>query len=449
VTARVMGEHSYRLFSVEHSIFSAKVRACLRFKESQGDLEQGFEDILATPHLINDLLVVRSGSPSLPQLLTLDGRWVQDSSEIIDYLERAHPQTSVVPELASRPRQRLACYLMELLADEWLIVPACWERWHYSRSDIEPNHRRFNEQQWGAFLKPFGNGVERRAAGARFFDRSFGINNIEHERKGPYQGLIDLGCDSATQQAWQSTQHKLLRALEAHLEVHDYVLGGRPSLADFSLLGPIYVHFFRDPVPGFNLRTEFPLVSEWVERTNAENCTNSRRYGQQLYRVDSDGVLVGYEAMSDNGAWLDDDEVPVTINPVLDIFFQEMWPYLCDSIVALGRFIDGTQHKLGDELPRKTFTASPGFESFQREEGALTVPFSIDGIRSRRMVVPYQVWMLQRLELSMRGGDQNELALWLSAFRRGEEVLSLSVLLGSARVKKKGGLLYSSNALLD
>lgn len=81
----------YRLFSVEHSIFSAKVRACMRFKHSQADLGPGFEDILATPELIRDLLVARSGSPSLPQLQTPDDGWIQDSSEIIDYLEQVPP----------------------------------------------------------------------------------------------------------------------------------------------------------------------------------------------------------------------------------------------------------------------------------------------------------------------------------------------------------------------
>ena len=34
-----------------------------------------------------------------------------------------------------------------------------------------------------------------------------------------------------------AVQEELLMALERHLEQHDYVLGGRPSLADFSLLG--------------------------------------------------------------------------------------------------------------------------------------------------------------------------------------------------------------------
>ncbi|MEK9890773.1 MAG: glutathione S-transferase family protein, partial [Gammaproteobacteria bacterium] len=256
----------YRLFSVEHSIFSAKVRALMRFKLEQGDLGAGFEDVLATPHLINRWLTPKSGSPSLPQLETPDGGWVQDSSAIVDYLERIHPASPVVPDADLRPRQHLACYLIELLSDEWLIVPACWERWHFSQEDNEPNHRRFNEQQWGAFLKPEGNGKERRQAAATFFDRAFGIDLPPGEKRGPYQGLVELGCTSHTLGAWRQFQEDLLMALERHLERHDYVLGGRPSLADFSLLGPIYVHFCRDPVAGFDLRTRFPLVSEWVER---------------------------------------------------------------------------------------------------------------------------------------------------------------------------------------
>ena len=52
----------YRLFSAEHSVFSAKVRAYLRFKHRQGDLGPGYEDILVTPELISGLLVARSGS---------------------------------------------------------------------------------------------------------------------------------------------------------------------------------------------------------------------------------------------------------------------------------------------------------------------------------------------------------------------------------------------------
>ena len=39
-----------------------------------------------------------------------------------------------------------------------------------------------------------------------------------------------------------------------------FLLGHRPSIGDFGLLAPIYAHLYRDPVPGFILRTR------WVYR---------------------------------------------------------------------------------------------------------------------------------------------------------------------------------------
>ena len=433
----------YRLFSVEHSIFSAKVRSYLRFKQDQSDLGPGFEDVLATPELINGLLTKRSGSPSLPQMEAPDGEWIQDSSEIIDYCEKHHTKTSVVP---STPKQRLAVYLVELLADEWLVVPACWERWYYSKPSQQPNHLAFNAQQWGSFLNPEGSGAARGAAGARFFERVFGIKNAEDELKGPYAGLIQLGCNQDTQAAWQNLMDLLLERLETHLQSHDYLLGGRPSLADFSLLGPIYVHFFRDPVPGFDLRTKYPLVSEWVERTNAENCLNARRYGHKYYGLDANGELEERQVLSDHGDWLAADQVPETLNPILSIFFEDMWPYLKTSIDALTAFASGDTHSLGDELPRKTFTATPGFEHLQSGEGPLTVLFKLGGVESRRMVVPYQIWMLQRLEAMMVETERGNLTTWLERFENGREILTLSDRLQGCTVDKRGGLLFSAVA---
>jgi hypothetical protein len=168
-----------------------------------------------------------------------------------------------------------------------------------------------------------------------------------------------------------------------------------------------------------------------------------------LYKVDAQGELIGYESMSDNGTWLENDSVPDTVNPILEIFFEEMWPYLRDSIQALQSFVNSDLHMFGDELPRKTFTATPGFEDLQCNEGPLTVPFDIGGVRSRRMVVPYQMWMLQRVEAAMRGCDTATLTHWLSAFRHGEDMLTLHALLNDCRVKKQGGLLYSSDPNSD
>ena len=433
----------YRLFSAENSVFSAKVRAYLRFKQEQEDLGAGFEDILVTPELISGLLLARSGSPALPQLEAPDGQWIQDSSAIIDHCEQAHRGSSVVPDAETRPRQRMAAYLIELLADEWLIVPACWERWYFSEDGREPSHRAYNEQQWGAIFGAGRDGLSRRAAGAEFFESAFGISHARTNPRGPFAGLIQLGCTDATVEAWQSSLHQLLQALEVHFGQHDYLLGGRPCLADFALLGPLYAHFYRDPVPGFALRVFFPLICEWVERTNAEGCLNARRYGQKLYGLGPDGSLVGREAMSDAGDWLGDDTVPSTLDPILKAFFLEMWPVLRASMEALRGFIASDDHALGDELPRKTFTASPGFEAHQTGNGPLTVAFEMGGVPARRMVVPNQIWMLQRLEAALAEADGDVLASWLACFDQGPELLELEASLRGCRVRKQGGLLFS------
>ena len=438
----------YRHYSWEHSYFSGKVRAYLRFKSRSDALGPGFEDILATPELLVGRLLPKSGSQAVPQLEAPDGRWIQDSSEIIDYCERAHPEAPVVPDARERPHQRLAAYLIELLADEWVVVPAFWQRWYFSEDGREPSHRLFNEQQWGAVLAPDADGDDRRAAAARFFENGFGIAHSRSEPRGVYAGLVHLGCDERTEHAWQATQHRLLERLERHFSQHDYLLGGAPSLADFALLGPLYAHLYRDAVPGYALRTFFPLVCEWVERTNGEGCLNARSYGQKLYGLDDDGELVARVANRDGGAWLPDDEIPETLDAILDIFFEEMWPALREAAGTLSRFIGSDAHTPGDELPGKTFTATPGFEALQTGDGALTHDFSIGGIASRRMVVPYQMWMLDRMGRAIAASldaayARTSLETWLARFQDGPALLSLDAMLDGARVEKRDARLYS------
>ena len=438
----------YRLFSWEHSYFSGKIRGYLRYKQAMGALGPGYEDILATPELLQGLLTRRSGSAAVPQLEAPDGTWIQDSSEIIDFCEAAHPQSTVIPEPASKPRQCLAAYLIELLADEWMVVPGFWERWYFSEDGRSLSHRGFNEQQWGAVMAPDATGDVRRAAGASFFEAAFGISSSRKNPKGVYAGLIHLGVDERTEGAWQASQHRLLGRLEAHFSKHDYVLGGAPSLADFGLLAPLYAHLYRDAVPGFALRTHFPLVCEWVERTNGEGALNARMYGQKLYGLDADGNLVGRPANSDGSEWLSDDQIPPSLLPVLSVFFEEMWPVLSIAAETLTRHIASDAHPANGELPGKTFTATPGFEKLQTGDGPLTHDFEIGGVEGRRMVIPYQLWMLQRVEQALDKAlatafGRESIEKFLAQFPRGSELLQLADLLRGCRVRKQGALLYS------
>ena len=435
----------YRLFSWEHSYFSGKARAYLRYKAEAGAL--AFEDVLATPELLQGLLLPATGTSAVPQLLTPDGTWVQDTSEIIDFCERAHPEPAVIPAADVAPRQRLASHLIELLADEWMVVYAFWERWHYGRDGAEPSHAAWNEQQWGAVIAPGADGETRRRAGRQLFEAAFGIHEPEKPPRGVYAGLVALGATQRAEAAWQASNDRTLARLEAHFAKHDFVLGGLPSLADFALLGPLYAHLYRDAVSGFALRTRFPLVCEWVERTNHTGYLNARSYGQKLYSLGPKGELVPRPATTDGGAWLPDDAIPPTLLPVLAVFFEEMWPVLESSLATLRAYLASGRCVRGGELPGKTFTPTPGFEALQTGEGLLTHEFTLGGVRERRMVTAIHTWMLQRIadvlrECTATPAGRGAIESLLDALPNGRALLGLDALLAGCRVRKEGGRIF-------
>jgi hypothetical protein len=438
---------TYRLFTWELSYFSGKVRAYLRYKERMGDLAEGFEDVLATPELVTGLLKPATGSVAVPQMQTGAGSWVQDSSDNIDLIEARHEMVPVIPSVADAPRQALVSYLVELLADEWMVVPGFWERWHYSLPGVEPNHVSYNAMQWGSVFAAGAPGNDRLSAGADVFENMFGISEARSNPRGVYAGLVQLGCTEATEQAWWASMENILSLLDAHFGVHDFLLGGLPSLGDFGLFGPLYAHLYRDATSGFMLRTQHPIVSEWVERTNGDNVT-ARTYGQSLYSLGAGGELVARPATSDGGQWLTDDRVPPTLDAIAAVFFEEMWPMLTSTMDKTAAFIASDAHEPGGELPGKTFTADLPWYAHQTGDGALTHDFEIGGIEARRMVTPYHVWMLQRLagvleEATAGEAGRASVTTWLEQFPKGSELLELNDRLTECRVRKEGARLFS------
>ena len=438
----------YRLFSWEHSYFSGKVRAYLRYKQHFGGLGPGFEDILATQAIIQQVLVPATGESNVPQLQAPDGTWIEDSSRIIDFCEQRHPEPAVAPSADRAPRQRLVAHLIELLADEWMVVYAFWERWFYSLANANPSHEHYNAQHWGPVFNQRGTGGERAAAARWVFENIFSIGDPKAATIGPLAGLVHLGVSEKTIPAWQESNDHLLSLLEAHFDRHDYILGGLPSLADFGLLAPLYAHLFRDAVPGFSLRQKFPLVAEWVERTNGTNALNARCYNQPLYEVNDAGALEPVPATSDGGALLPDDEGPETLLPILAVFFDEMWPVLQSSMTKLTAYIASEAYEPGARLPGKTFGVTPGFETLQTGGGPLTHEFELRGVRERRMVLPYQVWMLQRMagvldECTRSPAGRTSIEKLLGQFAAGEAFLKLDASLAGCRLLKQNGQLVA------
>jgi glutathione S-transferase len=105
----------YKYYAAEISYFSGKVRPALRFKGIP------FEEIAPTPEIFRQVILPRTGLAFIPVLETPGGEILQDTSFMLDELERLHPDPPLYP---TTPVQRVVAYLLELYADEFGVLPA-------------------------------------------------------------------------------------------------------------------------------------------------------------------------------------------------------------------------------------------------------------------------------------------------------------------------------------
>ncbi len=70
----------------------------------------------------------RPAHPQMPALQLADGRWMTDSTPVIQWFESEYPAPAVIPV---DPLQRFFSLLLEDYADEWLWRPAMHYRWYY------------------------------------------------------------------------------------------------------------------------------------------------------------------------------------------------------------------------------------------------------------------------------------------------------------------------------
>lgn len=269
----------YVLIGTEASQFSGKARSFLRWKGVD------FAEQTATPEVYRDIIEPRIGYAVVPILLTPDAQAIQDTADIIDHIEGAVPGTSVYP---TGPVQKLASLLLELYADEWLVIPAAHYRWNYNEA-------------W--MVGEFG----RTAAPAASRDEQARIGQII--AKPAKDAIPRLGVSEDTISGIEAHYEGFLADYSAHLRKMPFVLGDRPSLGDFALFGPLYAPLYRDPESGERMKRLAPVVAEWVER-----------------------MLV---VKAGAGSLIADDEIPPTLLPILKRQMTEQLPVLLDSAHVL------------------------------------------------------------------------------------------------------------------
>ena len=264
----------YGLVGSELSMFSRKLEAQLRFQNIPWYWHFKTEEN-------NAEIEARVGTHFIPALITPEKWMIHDTIALGPLLNDRFHQSPVIPRT---PLQRACCFILEDVFNHWLGRVCVHTRWCYpenvawvgprfganrvfNRSIEEP----FTEKEL-ADLAPIG----------EMMYQGFGKNVCEYNGVGPDQ-----------EDAVRADYTNMLKALAAHFQHNDFLLGPRPCLADFALAGACKAHFVTDPVP-----------EKWLGDYREMLCNYTDR-------------LFGDYDFSDSN-WLPDDDVPDALTGVLD-----------------------------------------------------------------------------------------------------------------------------------
>jgi glutathione S-transferase len=364
------------LWGTPHSLYTGKVRSYL--------IKKGLpfrEQTLAHPRFQAEIVpAVRH--MVVPVLELADGTLLQDSSAIIDSLEALYPDAPMIP---ATPVQLAIARLLDAFGTEALLAPAMHYRWSY-RAEQES----FLQAEFGRAIYSGSSREERNAAGRTVMDY---FNNF----------LPGLGVTAETIPAIEASYEALLEVLDAHFQCHPYLLGNRPSIADFGFMAPLFAHLARDPVPAHLMKLKAPNVFRWTERMNMANL--------------SDG-----EFPECDGQWLADDAIPATLEPVLALIFSDWGPHWLADAALFNQWVASQP-----DLPAGTPVEVRGERKVHQTLGMVTAP--LRGFLIARGSAPNGLFLLDKALAVRTEADSAAAARIQSLVARtgGEAVMAIQL----------------------
>ena len=339
-----MGE--YILYAMPASLYSAKARSYLR-KRGIYHLER------ANGHPAYQQRVVPAiGRMIIPVLETPDDRLIQDTVDIIDYLEEAEPgERSIYPP---GPCQRAVSHLLELFGGEGLLRPAMHYRWNFDETNL-----RFLQDDFGGALAAGGDRAARSAA----FEMASTLMR---------RATLGVGVAPELTNEIERSYEEFLELFSAHLRCAPYLLGGLPSNGDFGFIGPLWAHLARDPYPSTLMKTTAWPVYRWVERMNA-------------------GVYDAGEYADYPQEFFADDAIPQTLRALLDYIADEHVPELVAQVSFIDEYLAREENAADGALV--------GGMPWRRSIGKVT--FTWRGRSMTTRVLPYRIVLLQRLQAAV------------------------------------------------
>ncbi|MCP4006679.1 MAG: glutathione S-transferase family protein [bacterium] len=226
-----------RLIGMEMSPYTIKVRSYLRYKGIP--FEWISRDISK-----NALFQKHAKVQLIPLVLFGDDEAMQDSTPIIERLERENPEPSIHPE---QPASKFLSALLEEFGDEWCNKLMFQYRWG-PPADCRSCSKRLAAETLPRFplslLRPIVAPMIVRRMRPRMAFAGANETNRPHLEK-----------------SWRRT----VELLDAHLETRPYLFGGRPAFGDFGIWGNFY-QAYSDPTGGAHVRSTAPSLEAWLLR---------------------------------------------------------------------------------------------------------------------------------------------------------------------------------------
>jgi len=344
-----MMKQQYRFYGWQASFFAGKTRGYLNYKGLD------YVEKSITLFDITKKIPKHTGRRAMPALETNQGEWFCDTPLIMEELEKRHPNPTI---LANGPVQGFVAELFQNWVDDSWLPVALHSRWSYPE-----NYEKLNREEGGKNLLPFAPRFIRN----KISDKAFLQGMTKHM---PNMGVIPEQV--ALLETWTSN---LLDLLEIHFSQYGYLLGERPTVADFGLLGPMFGHLNRDPWPKREWLDPRPNLQRWVEKMGR-----------------------GDKAAGD---LLPDDQIPETLMPIIRIIFSEFVPLMEKTAQEITKMVTSQQLKSGDVLPRST---------------EIVGSTMMDGL-FKRGSFSYSVWRMQRIQkmvIEYSSADKERLHIWLS-----------------------------------
>ena len=364
---------AYTLWGSPHSLYTGKIRSYL--------IKKGvpFSEFLLAHPRFQSYVVPAVRHVVVPILETPDGRLLQDTTDMIDYVEAQHPESPMIPRT---PVQRAVAWLIGAFGSEAMLPVAMHYRWSY-----RAQQEQFLQTEFGRALYAGPDRAARRAAGAKLMGY---FNDF----------LPALGVHPETIPTVEAAYLELLEALDAHFQEHPYVLGGRPSIADFGLMAPLFAHLGRDPVPATLMKNVAPNVYRWTERMNLPGIADGEFHA----------TPESYPA---------DDSIPATLEPVLRLVFQDWGPELAANAAFYNDWV-----ARNPDLPAGHMLSAGGERKVHPTLGA--IEYDWRGCTVRRASAPQALWHFERAAALARALEGEARARFATLVERtgGEQVMA-------------------------